>query len=212
MVILIGVLVVIALSIQGFNMVTKKQTNDTGKVRVSWDPNRETDLLGYRIHYGQSSHNYIYHIKVGNVTSQQVINLTTDRRWYFVVTAYDTAYNESGYSNEASIYLPSSGEGDTTIVEVNLGFYNFPNPFNPDKEWTNIRYYLTEDQLVSISIYDNKENLVIHLVNNELRYVGEHFEPWDGKDSNGMVIRNGIYYAVMSLETGRKMAQISVLR
>jgi hypothetical protein len=76
-------------------------------VTLSWDaPNTNadgtplTDLSGYKIYYGTSSHNYSTAIDVGNVTEYMVGNLENVVVYYFAVTAYDTSGNESEYSNE----------------------------------------------------------------------------------------------------------------
>jgi len=65
-----------------------------------------TDLAGYKIYYGTVSGSYTGSIDVGNKTS---ISLTTFSSsvpsrglYYIAVTAYDTAGNESVYSNEIS--------------------------------------------------------------------------------------------------------------
>ena len=61
-----------------------------------------TDLAGFKIYYGASSGNYSQNINVGNVTTYTVDNLTEGLTYYFATTAYDTAGNESKYSNEVS--------------------------------------------------------------------------------------------------------------
>jgi hypothetical protein len=60
------------------------------------------DLAGYKIYYGSASNNYSHTIDVKNpgIASYVVENLSKGIH-YFAVTAYDTAGNESGYSNEA---------------------------------------------------------------------------------------------------------------
>lgn len=59
-----------------------------------------TDLAGYKIYYGTSSSNYTQSIDVGQITSAVISNLSPGT-WCFATTAYDTAGNESNYSNEA---------------------------------------------------------------------------------------------------------------
>jgi fibronectin type 3 domain-containing protein len=69
---------------------------------LAWDPNTESDLAGYRIHYGTASGSYTVHTDVHNVTTYSLTDLKEGQLYYFAVTAYDTAGNESGYSNEVS--------------------------------------------------------------------------------------------------------------
>ncbi len=75
---------------------------------LTWDPpttNADgtplTDLAGYKIYYGTSPDNYTVVINVGNVTIYRIDNMPLGT-YYFAVTAYDTAMNESDYSNEVS--------------------------------------------------------------------------------------------------------------
>jgi len=79
-----------------------------GSVTVSWDPNTEADLAGYRVYYGTQSRNYQTTLDVGLDTFKVVSNLQNGVRYYFAVTAYDTANNESDFSEEVSIVLESS--------------------------------------------------------------------------------------------------------
>lgn len=90
-----------------------------------WDPNTESDLAGYRLHYGTSSQNYTVNVDVGNQTTYPVENLDEGITYYFSLTAYDLSGNESGYSEELVYTVPGfpemtvagSGEiadGDTT--------------------------------------------------------------------------------------------------
>ena len=78
-------------------------------VTLSWDaPTKNadgtplTDLAGYKIYYGTSSHAYSTAIDVGNVAKHMVSNLENGVVYYFAVTAHDTSGNESNFSNEAS--------------------------------------------------------------------------------------------------------------
>ncbi len=89
-------------------------------VRVSWNPNNEPDLDGYKVYYGTLSGTYAQVLDVGEVTSADVGSLGEGRTYYFAVTAYDIDGNESGFSNEAFILIPDSGGdepgGDTPPV------------------------------------------------------------------------------------------------
>jgi hypothetical protein len=77
------------------------------QITLAWDPNSESNLAGYRIHYGTVSNSYSVHIDVHNVTSYTVTGLTDGQTYNFAATAYDTSGNESGYSNPVSYPVPS---------------------------------------------------------------------------------------------------------
>ncbi len=74
---------------------------------LSWDaPTKNEDgtpledLAGYIVYYGTESSNYDVSYDVKNTTTYKVDNLTEERTYYFVITAYDTSGNESKYSEE----------------------------------------------------------------------------------------------------------------
>ena len=76
-------------------------------INVSWNPNTEPDLAGYRLYVGEASGQYGEPVDVGNVTGH-VMEITPEygATYYFALTAYDTSGNESGYSDEASCFVP----------------------------------------------------------------------------------------------------------
>jgi hypothetical protein len=76
------------------------------EVTLEWDPNAETDLAGYRIHYGTASGNYTARKDVGNLVTCTVTDLTPGVTYYFAATAYNASGLESGYSNEVIYTVP----------------------------------------------------------------------------------------------------------
>ena len=76
-------------------------------VQVTWNPNTEPDLAGYKLYHGTASGQYGEPVDVGNVTGH-VMEITPEygATYYFALTAYDTSGNESGYSDEASCFIP----------------------------------------------------------------------------------------------------------
>jgi len=72
-----------------------------GDAILTWDPNLEPDLAGYKVYYGTASGSYGTPIDVGNKTTYTVTGLGYGT-YYFAVKAYDTTGNLSNFSNEAS--------------------------------------------------------------------------------------------------------------
>jgi hypothetical protein len=76
----------------------------TGTVTLSWVPNSESDLAGYKVYRATASGGYgapIATVPAG--TSQYVSSgLAKGFTYFFVITAYDEAGNESPYSSETS--------------------------------------------------------------------------------------------------------------
>ena len=76
------------------------------------------DLAGYKIYYGTGSGNYSESIDAGNVVTYEVDNLSAGATYYLAITAYDTADNESQYSDEISKVVSGSDTAPPVISGV----------------------------------------------------------------------------------------------
>lgn len=74
-------------------------------VSLAWNRNPESDIAGYRIHYGTRSQRYTLVADVGNFTTCTIAGLSNYRTYYIVCTAYNTAGLESDYSAQV-VYTP----------------------------------------------------------------------------------------------------------
>jgi len=99
-------------------------------VRISWNSNTESDLGGYIVYYGTSSRSYQDSFDVGLATRVDLTDLAAATPYFIAVTAYDISGNESDFSSEAYISLPSEDDsilpdtdidGIPDIVEISLG-------------------------------------------------------------------------------------------
>lgn len=115
------------------------------RVLLTWDPNPETDIAGYRIYYGTNSRIYVSIIDCGNVTNCVLYasdkpydgtNYPTAFRcpfiWdsvnfprnptmlYFAATAYNTSSLESDLSEEVWLMVPAI---TTNIVKATIPKY-----------------------------------------------------------------------------------------
>jgi hypothetical protein len=80
---------------------------------VSWDPNSEPDLAGYRIYYGTAPGGYEAVVTVGSETyAHQLAGLAPETTYHVAVTAFDLSGNESDFSEERSV----TTECDTPLV------------------------------------------------------------------------------------------------
>ena len=68
-------------------------------------------------------------------------------------------------------------------------YQNYPNPFNPV---TTLSYDLSDNELISINIYDMSGDLVVELFNGHQK-VGHHFFKWNGTNNNGQPVTAGVY-------------------
>ena len=107
---------------------------------LSWNPNSEPDLAGYKVHYGTSSRTYGTSINVGKKTTYTVTGLSAGT-YYFTVTAFDTAGNESGFSNEVAKIITSSVS--TTSVDISVTCALF---YSGDKHHQQRSYHHLVDQ------------------------------------------------------------------
>jgi uncharacterized membrane protein len=79
-------------------------TSATNAATLSWSANSETDLGGYMVYAGTSSGHYAAPITTlpKTTTSYTATGLQTGTTYFFVITAYDNAGNESLHSSEVS--------------------------------------------------------------------------------------------------------------
>lgn len=92
------------------DQITVTRTVSTNVAALSWDPNGESDVVGYRIYYGTTPGSYQQTrgagIEVTGGTTYTVTGLSSGTRYYFVVTAFDGSGNESDNSREVSKDIP----------------------------------------------------------------------------------------------------------
>ena len=89
-------------------------------VTVAWDSNAETDVIGYKFHYGTVSKNYQHTVDVQNNTSCSISGLTEGTTYYFAATAYNDKNIESSYSEELVYTIPMSNSLAFEIGDIEL--------------------------------------------------------------------------------------------
>jgi hypothetical protein len=75
-------------------------------INFAWDANTETDLAGYKLYCGTVTggpYTFVKTVAAPGLTTSN--DFTTDGTRYCVLTAYDTAGNESGYSNQVTVVV-----------------------------------------------------------------------------------------------------------
>ncbi|MFQ6094051.1 MAG: FlgD immunoglobulin-like domain containing protein [bacterium] len=84
--------------------------------------------------------------------------------------------------------------------------YAYPNPWSPLRWESNdlpplrLQYHTTRSTRVTIKIYDFALDLVRTLVDGKHRGPGDFSEIWDGRNREGEVVANGVYYYVVEKE------------
>ena len=88
-------------------------------INFAWDANTEADLAGYKIHAGSASGTYDQTVDVENVTAYTWSGFS-DGEWFFAATAYDTAGNESDFSNEVSLVIDTAAPGSPVNFKATI--------------------------------------------------------------------------------------------
>jgi hypothetical protein len=161
---------------------------------ISWHPNTDGDLLGYKVYYGTQSRRYSSVRPVGDDTTCTLSGLRGGRTYFITLTAYDKFSNESDYSPEISFYIEPERTPEEQLQFVQK-CYNFPNPFRPPHQSTSLRYFLENPGRITIEIINVNGAGIAIPVNNAYKEAGEHTEDvWDGCTTDGSPVQNGVYY------------------
>jgi hypothetical protein len=124
-------------------------------------------------------------------------DVTIGNKYYYRLSTFDFAGNESVYSPEISATIVTVEErGGGVPTEYALA-QNFPNPFNPE---TWIKYQLPASAHVRLSIYNSLGQEVRRLVD-YTQPAAYHQVVWDGRNDAGNPLPSGIYF--YRLETSK---------
>ena len=183
------------------------------QVTLTWHQNTEADFLRYRIYGGTTAAPTTPVDSINSTidTTTNISGLTNGTTYYFQVTAVDTNYNESNFSNEVGA-TPSA---PVSITNRNLGIpaefalhQNYPNPFNPT---TTIQFDLPMTTDIHIVVYDLLSREVVRLVDRRLE-AGYHQMVWNGRDRSGRELPTGMYIARMVTPAYAKSIKMVLLK
>ena len=105
-------------------LLTMVTTASAADVTLSWNPNTEPDLAGYKIYQSTISGQYGAPVAtLGKVTQYTLTlpQLTVDTTYFFVITAHDLAGNDSQKSAEVSktiVGIPAKTNPGTPVLTV----------------------------------------------------------------------------------------------
>ena len=68
-------------------------------IKLGWDANKEPDLAGYRVHFGQGEFTHTVEAGRDTIFTVMVPNFDINTLYQFAVTAFDKSGNESDFSN-----------------------------------------------------------------------------------------------------------------
>jgi hypothetical protein len=120
--------------------------------------------------------------------TSKLINATDYHIWIGSNNGLARLSESNGFwDGDWKVYLASSEIKDNET-------YAFPNPFSPAQELIKIKYNQTSEGKVTIRIMNFGMELVRVLIQNTQRGAGELYDFWDGKDENGEIVKNGVYF------------------
>lgn len=108
----------ITLLLSGFSVFVTSPVFAASSITLAWNPSSGTNIAGYRIHYGGSSHSYTNMVSAAASTTATVSGLKDGTTYYFAATAYDSSGLESDYSNEASTTTPAPTNQPPTLNAI----------------------------------------------------------------------------------------------
>jgi hypothetical protein len=98
----------IALALSLLGLLAAALSCRGASVSLLWDPSPDTNAVGYAVYYGAVGTLGPNRIDVGDVTNAPVNSLQPGFTYFFYVTAYDSARNESDPSNVINYTVPIS--------------------------------------------------------------------------------------------------------
>lgn len=87
-------------------------------VNLAWNPNPESDIAGYKVHFGSSSGNYSQVIDVQGQNFAPLPQLILGNTYYLAVSAYNAAGQESPKSTEMILSATPPAPAESTSLTL----------------------------------------------------------------------------------------------
>jgi hypothetical protein len=168
--------------------------SSAASVKVVWSSNKETDLLGYRVHWGLRSANYNWHSDVATC-EYELTALNAGTRYFAAITALDFWGNESTLSQEVSFSIEGAEEIPVTELALSI---NYPNPFYSG-QWTIFTYAVPQTSHLELALYNRLGQKVKALADDAVAQ-GSYQILWDGSDESGRPVASGIYFCILQAD------------
>lgn len=127
---------------------------------------------------------------------------------HVTATTTDLVSNTSEFAGNVVVVLGIEEDGSTQVPDTYLLEQNIPNPL---VSRTSIKYALPEYTLVNLTVYDISGKKVINLIN-ENQQSGYHMIYWNGRDSNGVEVGNGVYFYKLTTDQYTSIKKLIIAR
>jgi len=184
--------------------------------RLEWEELSGDTSTTYSLWYGEDEL-FGTRTEVTSISEPQyqfTDSLTINSIYYWKVIAYTTS-GDTATCNQSYFRLMTEQTTPTTGNALsNENIYIYPNPFNPAEGDGTIRYSLKDAGNITIKIYDVSGKVVRTLIDNISKAAQTEFsQRWDGKNGEGQVVANGVYFYVIQSSSGeRAVGKAAVLR
>ena len=172
------------------------ETRNDG-ITLQWITESEINNLGFNLDRRTPLTNwtqiasYVTHPSLqgqGSVSHQTIYTFTDNT--VLDNESYDYRLSDVDYNGNVEYHsLQLMGVSSSKIPEQFILYPNYPNPFNPV---TTIRYDLSNESFVDITIYDMLGNVVNNLVNTSQSY-GYKSIQWNATNNQGEPVSAGVY-------------------
>jgi hypothetical protein len=169
-------------------------------VRLQWDDPADKDFRYFAIYrsttpgFNPAGTTPLTTLAGTEYTDSEV---TTGNTYYYRLSAFDFAGNESQFSPEIVALVTRVEENGGGVPTDYALEQNYPNPFNPE---TTIKYQLPATDHVRITIFNALGSEVRRLVD-RTQTAAYHVVIWDGRDYAGNPMPSGVYF--YRLESGK---------
>lgn len=94
-------------------------------------------------------------------------------------------------------------------------FVSYPNPFDPNRQNTIIEYLLTQNEKINLIIYDMSGQIVYDWTfypGDKGAKQGINRISWNGRNEQGDLVANGLYFAYLRKGDENEMTKIMVIK
>jgi hypothetical protein len=136
------------------------------------------------------------------ITPFNVLRKSNNELLFFVEDSDNNAYKVYTLQNEIEV---ATEDIPKSTPDFNLS--NFPNPFNPA---TNIKFSLSKNSNVNLTIYNVKGQKIKTLAN-DFMSSGEHTVLWNGKDDSNNHVSSGVYMYKLCVDDKNEVMKKCIL-